>query len=104
MNEGEIMPSNESVPVNQYKPGKGKSPNKQKVRITKKDRLIRLLRSQHGVSNDAISKKLNWQPHTTRAALSGLRKSGIVIEKVAPPKGGPTRYHIGKEPDRGVKQ
>jgi hypothetical protein len=104
MSEGKSMTSKESVPVNPNTPGKVKSPIKQKVRITKKVRLIRLLRNQHGVSNEAISKKLNWQPHTTRAALSGLRGSGIVIEKVRPPKGGPSRYFIGKEPDRGAKQ
>ena len=98
------MTVKECFPVNQNNPGKVKSPKKQKVRFTKKDRLIRLLRSQHGVSNEAISKKLNWQPHTTRAALSGLRKSGIVIEKVTPPKGGPTRYFIANEPERDAKQ
>ena len=89
---------------NRSNPGNAKSPKKRKLRFTKKDRLIRLLRSQHGVTNETISHKLNWQPHTTRAALSGLRKSGIVIQNVEPPKGGPIRYFIGKEPDRGVKQ
>ena len=89
---------------NRSNPGNAKSPKKQKVRFTKKDHLIRLLRSQYGASNEAISKKLNWQPHTTRAALSGLRKSGIVIEKMAPPKGGPTRYFIANEPERDAKQ
>ena len=89
---------------NRSNPGNAKSPKKQKVRFTKKDHLIRLLRSQYGASNETISNKLNWQPHTTRAALSGLRKSGIVIEKLTPPKGGPTRYHIGENPDMGAKQ
>ena len=69
------------------------------LRTTKKSRLIRLLRGRHGVSIDTISKRLTWQPHTTRAALSGLRKSGFVIEKVFPPGGGPTRYVIEKVPD-----
>lgn len=98
------MTIKECVPVDQNKPVKSKSPVKLKPRVTKRDQLIRLLSGGHGVSADAISKKLGWQAHTTRAALSGLRKSGIVIEKVAPPKGGPTRYHIEKIPDIGAKQ
>ena len=98
------MTTKECVPEGRNNPETAKSPSKSKQRITKRDQLIRLLSGRHGISAVAISKKLNWQPHTTRAALSGLRKSGIVIEKVAPSNGGPTRYHIGENPDMGARQ
>lgn len=98
------MTTKECAPVDQNKPLKSKSSIKPKRRVTRRDQLIRLLSGRHGVSAAAISKKLNWQPHTTRAALSGLRKSGIVIEKVAPLKGRPSRYHINKNPDAAAKR
>ncbi len=37
---------------------------------TKGDRLIQLLKARSGCDIAALSGKLGWQPHTTRAALS----------------------------------
>ncbi len=45
-------------------------------RATKGDRLVQLLRARSGVDIAALSGKLGWQPHSTRAALSRLRKAG----------------------------
>ena len=39
-----------------------------------------------------------WQPHSTRAALTGLRKDGYMIERVASEPGQPTRYRIAGTP------
>ncbi len=36
-----------------------------------------------------------WLPHTTRAALSGLRKKGIAIARSAAEQGGGSVYRIG---------
>jgi predicted ArsR family transcriptional regulator len=61
-------------------------------------RLVQLLRPRAGVDIAALSGKLGWQPHSTRAALSRLRQAGYAIEKLPPHKGGRTRYRISKAP------
>ena len=48
--------------------------------VTKRARLIALLKRNDGVSLDDMVVATGWQPHTTRAALTGLRKSGWIIE------------------------
>jgi predicted ArsR family transcriptional regulator len=67
-------------------------------RPTKRDRLIRLLKAGSGRDIAALSRNLGWLPHTTRAALSRLRKAGYVIEKLPPKKNGGSRYRIAGEP------
>ncbi len=61
---------------------------------TKKDQLIKLLGTKSGADIKSLSEKLGWQQHTTRAALSGLRKAGyeVVGEKLA--KGGMSKFRI----------
>ena len=61
---------------------------------TKKSLLIKLLSRKSGIDLQMISAKLGWQPHTTRAALSGLRKAGLIISKETAGIGKPTRYRI----------
>lgn len=68
---------------------------------TKKAQLIDLLQGKPGVSVKAISKKMGWQLHTTRAALSGLRKSGFEIVVTKPDDGrggGASIYRIVERP------
>ena len=67
-------------------------------RVTKKARLISLLSKESGVDVGILSKKLGWQTHSTRAAMSGLRKSGYGIELIKSAKGKPARYHISSVP------
>jgi hypothetical protein len=43
--------------------------------------VIDMLGAAAGATIDALVKKTGWQPHTTRAALTGLRKRGYRIEK-----------------------
>ena len=62
-------------------------------RITKKDQLIKLLGQKNGADIKALSDKLGWQPHSTRAALSGLRKAGYELE-TQKLEGKPARYTI----------
>ena len=68
------------------------------ARTTKKDQLIKLLGSKSGADIASLSDKLGWQQHTTRAAVSGLRKAGygIAVEKSA--AGGLSRYRILSAP------
>ncbi len=50
-------------------------------RPTKIARVQALLERPTGASLDALCKATGWQPHSARAALSGLRKAGHVIER-----------------------
>lgn len=60
---------------------------------TKTARVITLLQRQEGASLGDLIAETGWQPHTTRAAMTGLRKKGHVInsEKVD----GVRRYRVG---------
>lgn len=60
----------------------------------RRDQLIKLLRRKSGVDLPAISETFGWQPHSARAALSGLRKAGIDVIREVPAKGKPARYRI----------
>lgn len=51
------------------------------TRATKKSEIIALLQRPEGASLDALTGATGWLPHTTRAALTGLRKSGFEIER-----------------------
>ena len=46
---------------------------------SKQARLIALLMQPNGKSIDELSQEFGWLPHTTRAVISGLRKSGHVV-------------------------
>jgi hypothetical protein len=43
--------------------------------------VIKLLTAARGATLDALVKATDWLPHTTRAALTGLRKRGYRVEK-----------------------
>lgn len=59
---------------------------------SKGETLIAMLSSARGASIAVLSKRLGWQPHTIRAAISRLRKAGHTIERRAS-KAGPV-YQI----------
>jgi len=48
---------------------------------TKSDIVIALLDRAKGASLDEICKATNWQPHSARAFLTGLRKKGLVLAR-----------------------
>ena len=54
--------------------------------------VIALLRQHQGATIDELIAATNWLPHTTRAALTGLRKRGYGIERTR--LDGATRYRI----------
>ncbi len=54
--------------------------------------IITMLKKKEGASIDALMEATGWLPHTTRAALTGLRKRGFTIEH-AKEEGG-TVYRI----------
>ena len=65
---------------------------------TKKAQLIKLLSGRAGSDIAGLSKKLGWQPHTTRAALTRLRQSGYEISSVKQVNGKPSKYRITAAP------
>jgi Protein of unknown function (DUF3489) len=67
-------------------------------RPTKADRLVRLLKASAGRDIATLSRELGWQPHTTRAALTRLRRAGYTIEKLPRQNDGGSRYRIAGEP------
>ncbi|MBA3910721.1 MAG: hypothetical protein C0524_12760 [Rhodobacter sp.] len=54
---------------------------------SKKAQLIGMLRQPDGSTISAISVALGWQAHTTRAAITGLRKGGHAVETAKPADG-----------------
>ena len=81
-NELDHEPMHKWVPARQPKPG------------SKTFQLIRLLSGKTGADVLAVSQKLGWQAHSTRAAITGLRKAGHPIDHVKGANGMPGRYRI----------
>ena len=54
------------------------------------------MRRKNGATLDDMVEATEWLPHTTRAALTGLRQKGYAIEKGKSPKG-KTVYRIPAE-------
>ena len=48
---------------------------------TKQFRLVAMLSRKSGITITKASEALEWQHHTTRAALTGLRKRGYQIKR-----------------------
>ena len=67
--------------------------NQRKGTTTKKAQLIRMLSAKSGTDVEAISNKLGWQQHTTRAAITGLKKVGYTV-RTKKEGGRATRYWI----------
>jgi Protein of unknown function (DUF3489) len=61
---------------------------------TKKARLIARLEDPLGVDVATLSTELGWQPHSTRAALTGLRKDGYAIVRLPSEPDQPAHYRI----------
>jgi predicted ArsR family transcriptional regulator len=79
--------------------GKDASAGRRAPRHTnKRERLVRLLKASAGREIATLSRELGWQPHTTRAALTRLRKAGYAIEKLPRQNNGGSRYRITGEP------
>ena len=54
---------------------------------SKRALIIELLRRNDGASLDELVAATGWLPHTSRAALTGLRHKGFVLEKSLRPDG-----------------
>ncbi len=49
--------------------------------MTKRDRLRARLEQTDGASLVELATEFGWQPHTVRAAISGLRKAGLEVQR-----------------------
>jgi hypothetical protein len=61
-------------------------------RVTKAGRVLSLLQRDGGATLDELIAATGWLPHTTRAALTGLRKKGHEIERTK--RDGDTCYRV----------
>ncbi len=62
-------------------------------KTTKIDKVVTLLKRKQGASLEELTKATGWLPHTTRAAMTGLRKKGHAIERTT--VDGVSRFAIG---------
>lgn len=61
---------------------------------TKIDHVIKMLSRPEGAALEAIIKATGWLPHTTYAALTGLRKRGYILERSRNDEVGPSLYRL----------
>lgn len=61
-------------------------------RVTKSATILTLLQREDGATLAELIEATSWLPHTTRAALTGLRKRGHTIERGS--RDGVTFYRI----------
>ncbi len=54
---------------------------------TKLDTILKRLGQKNGATLKAMQDATGWQPHSVRAALTGLRKKGYTIERSKDVKG-----------------
>ena len=59
--------------------------------------VVTMLSRKNGVTLDELMAATSWLPHTTRAALTGLRRRGFEIAR-SRGDDGVTRYHVKKSP------
>ena len=64
---------------------------------TKQALVVEMLRAKKGATLDALIEATGWLPHTTRAALTGLRKRGFAIERTRE-EGSDSIYRIVSAP------
>lgn len=70
-----------------------------KVKSSKRDTVIKALRSKHGASVFKLCALTDWKEHTVRAELSRLRKAGYSLERMHANRVGiAATYHITTEP------
>jgi len=64
-----------------------KATNLKPAKTSRSAQLRKLLMRKNGATIAQIQKTFGWQPHTVRAAISGLRKAGEMVERSEAAKG-----------------
>ena len=57
-------------------------PERTLAKPTKSEIVLNLMRRDHGATLSELVEATNWQAHTTRAMMTGLRKKGYAIERI----------------------
>ena len=70
---------------------------------TKQARVIAILARDNGATLAELIAVTGWLPHTTRAALTGLRHKGFVLDK-SKREDGTTVYRITRTPASAARQ
>jgi predicted ArsR family transcriptional regulator len=65
---------------------------------TKTETIQKLLARKGGASIAQLQAATDWQPHSVRAALSGLRKKGATVARATNARG-VTIYRLSNEAD-----
>jgi uncharacterized protein (DUF2345 family) len=78
----------------------GEAADATQPKVTKLGQIRTLLASPAGVSLAALRDATGWQSHSVRAALTGLRKGGEVIEK-SKGEDGTTLYRLVAKVEAG---
>ena len=61
---------------------------------SKRTVIIALMRREGGATMDELTAATGWLPHTTRAALTGLRKGGIAVGLAKGQRGAASTYRV----------
>jgi hypothetical protein len=69
---------------------------------TKIDHVVKMLSRPEGATLEAIIKATGWLPHTTYAALTGLRKRGYALERSRNDNVGPSVYRLALPTQTGA--
>ncbi len=86
------------------KPNKPTARRKTAAKPTRKSLLIKALSKAKPVTAARLATALSLQPHSVRAAISGLRKDGLVVETIKSPSGGPVSYRIVPQAAESAQQ
>jgi hypothetical protein len=70
---------------------------------SKSDTVKKLLSRKTGATIEELGAATNWQPHSTRAFISGLRKKGVTVEREER-RDGAKAYRIVKATEAAAKQ
>jgi hypothetical protein len=63
--------------------------------------VVKMLARKSGATLNALTDATGWLPHTTRAALTGLRKRGYALT-LERQEGKPSVYRISVDQDRAA--
>jgi len=82
------MTRSSSKLVSSTLPGASSRPRRRgKAPATKRATIIRLLQRRQGASLVDLTAATGWQEHSVRAALTGLRRQQVTIERIADRRG-----------------
>jgi len=84
-----------SPPAKNTKPAELSAGSKQAL-------VLSMLQRKGGASLADLVSATGWLPHTTRAALTGLRKRGYVLERSRPEEGNSSVYRVVPHPARST--